>query len=156
MFKVKITANFKVLMNVCPDDIFWITEPFTTKLGMVMHYYYCQIVFWKDWFAVIKVKVTVKRLVCCHQGQGHSEGSYNQNTTFKYVIWTADPFAAKLGLMAHHHTLDCLVKRLDCSVVVKVKVTKGLKFYWMVIWIIPPQLLNLLKPNLVWWCIIMG
>ena len=26
--------------------------------------------------------------------------------------------------MAHHHKVDCLVKRLDCSVVVKVKVTE--------------------------------
>ena len=29
--------------------------------------------------------------------------------------------------MAHHHKLDCLVKRLDCFVVVKVKVTERLK-----------------------------
>ena len=34
-----------------------------------------------------------------------------------------DPVAAKLGLMAHHYKLDCLLKRLDCSVVVKFKVT---------------------------------
>ena len=26
--------------------------------------------------------------------------------------------------MSHHHKLDCLVKRLDCSVVVKVKATE--------------------------------
>ena len=43
--------------------------------------------------------------------------------TFYYIIWTADPFATKLGLMVHHHTVDCLVKRLDCSVVVLAKVT---------------------------------
>ena len=30
----------------------------------------------------------------------------------------------QLGLMEHHHKLDCLLKRLDCSVVVKVKVTE--------------------------------
>ena len=35
--------------------------------------------------------------------------------------------AAKLGVVAHHYKLDCLVKRLDCAVVVKVKVTEGLK-----------------------------
>ena len=51
--------------------------------------------FKKDWFAVFKVNITVK-----------------------------DPFACKLSLMAHHHKVDCLVKRLDCSVVVKVKVTE--------------------------------
>ena len=53
-----------------------------------------------------------KRLVCC--SLGHSQGSYNQNMTFWYIFWTADPFATKLGLMAHHHKVDCLVKRLDC------------------------------------------
>ena len=28
------------------------------------------------------------------------------------------------GLTVHHHRLDCLVKGLDCSVVVEVKVTE--------------------------------
>ena len=31
-----------------------------------------------------------------------------------------------------------------------------LRFQWMFIWMIPPQLPNLLTPNFVWWCIIMG
>ena len=95
-------------MNVCPDDTFWMDEPFTTKLGMVMP------------------DCLPKRLLCCLQGQGqdHSEGSYNQNVTFWYISWTADPFATKFGLMAHRHKLDRLVKRLNCSVVVKVKVTR--------------------------------
>ena len=46
-------------MNVCPDDIFWTAEAFITKLSRwwtIMS----QIVFQKDWFAVFKVKVTVK------------------------------------------------------------------------------------------------
>ena len=38
-------------------------------------------------------------------------------------ITVNDPFATKLGFMAYYHKLDSLVKRLDCSVVVKVKVT---------------------------------
>ena len=67
-----------------------------------------QIIFQKDWFAVSKVKVTVKD---------------NQNMTFKYIIWTVDPFVTKLGLMVHHRKVDCPVKRLDCSVVVQLKVT---------------------------------
>ena len=36
------------------------------------------------------------------------------------ISCTADPFAVKLGLMAHHHYLDYLVKRLNCSVVVRI------------------------------------
>ena len=31
------------------------------------------------------------------------------------------------GFMAHHHKLDCLVKRLHCCVVLKVKVTAKVK-----------------------------
>ena len=45
-------------LNVCPDDIFWIAEPFTTKLGLVVHHY--------------EPDCLSKRLVCCLQGQGRS------------------------------------------------------------------------------------
>ena len=48
---------------------------------------------------------------------------YNQNMTFWYIILTADPFANKVDLMAHHHKVDCLVKRSDCSVMVMVTYT---------------------------------
>ena len=53
--------------------IFWIAAPFATKPGLIVHYHkpecfmekldciiMSQIVFQKDWFAVLKVKVTVK------------------------------------------------------------------------------------------------
>ena len=59
--------------------------------------------------------VCTKGLVFCLRGQGHSELVY---------LLTADLFETKLGFIAHHHKLDCLVKRLDCFVVVKVKVTE--------------------------------
>ena len=74
---------------------------------MVMHHYEL-IVFQKDWFAVFKVKVTVKN---------------NIIRIRLFNVRAADPFASKFGLMAHHQKVDCLVKRLDCCVVVKVKVT---------------------------------
>ena len=53
-----------------------------------------------SWFAVFKVKVTVKVYIikiwlCCFS-------------------WTTDSFAATLSLMVYHHKLECLVKRLDC------------------------------------------
>ena len=48
-------------------DTFWIAEPFSTNLGMVRH--------------LIELDCLPKRLVCFFQGQGHSEGSYYQNTT---------------------------------------------------------------------------
>ena len=50
-----------------------------------------QIVFQKDWFAVFKVKVTVKDNI----------------KILLFNILTADPLATKLGLMVHHHKVDC-------------------------------------------------
>ena len=71
-------------VNVSPDDVFWNAELFTAKLGMVS-----QIVFQKDWFAFFKIKVTVMDNII-------------KIYFLKYFILTADPFATKLGLMAHY------------------------------------------------------
>ena len=46
-----------MLNNVCQDNVFWTTEPFITRLGTVIHHHEPE---WKDWFAVFKLKVTVK------------------------------------------------------------------------------------------------
>ena len=43
-----------------------------------------------------QVECHVKRLGCCLQGQGHSEGSYNQNVTVSIVSF---------GLILLHPTL---------------------------------------------------
>ena len=42
-------------MNVCPDDIFWIAEPFATKFGMEMHHY--------------EPDCLPNRSICCLQGR---------------------------------------------------------------------------------------
>ena len=96
-------------MNVCPDNICWINEPFITKLNMVMHHY--------------EPDCLPERLFCCLEGQGHSEGSYNQIWLFNMSFELPIPITTNLGLVAYHQKLDCLMKRLDCSVVVKVEVT---------------------------------
>ena len=70
VFKVKVTANFKMLMNVCPDDILWIAEPFTTKLGSMINHNE------PNCFKIIGLLLS---------GQGHSEGVYNQNMTISFV-----------------------------------------------------------------------
>ena len=67
-----------------------------------------QTVFQKYWFAVFKVKVTVK--YSCRQ-----RWLYNMSSELLILLqlkW--------IGLMASNHELDFLVKRLDFSVVVKV------------------------------------
>ena len=56
-----------MLLNVCPDDIFWTTNHFDTKLGMVMQHH--------------ELECYAEKLVRCLQCQGHSEGLYNQTMT---------------------------------------------------------------------------
>ena len=68
-----------------------------------------QIVFKKDWFAIFRVKVTVKDHII--------------KISVFFIISSELLILLQLNLMTHHYKLDCLVKRLDCSVVVKVKDT---------------------------------
>ena len=96
-------------MNVCPGDIFWIAEPFSTKLGLVTRHHE------PDYFP--------KGLVCCLQGQDCSEGSSRFDKIWLFNISSELLILSQQKLMVHRHKLDCLVKRLDCSVAVKVKVT---------------------------------
>ena len=97
----RLQQNFKMSLNVNCLSRWYLLNAFTTKLSMVVHQ--CE------------SDCLPKRLVCCLQGQGHSERSFNQNITFQYIFWAADPFLTKV-LMAYHHKLDCGVKRLDCCV----------------------------------------
>ena len=59
--------RFKMLVKVCPDRIFWTTEHFVAKPGMVMQPH--------------KPKCHAEKNVHYLQCQGHSEGLYNQNMT---------------------------------------------------------------------------
>ena len=74
-----------------------------------------QIVCQKDWLAVFKVNVTVKNNIM------------KIWLFFICIIWTADPFATKLSFLLQHHKVNCLVKRLGCTVVFQVKVTEKVK-----------------------------
>ena len=68
------------------------------------------IVFQIDWFAVFRVKVSVK---------DHIIKISLSDISPELLILVQ----LNLVLMVHHHKLDCLRKRLDCSVVVKVRDT---------------------------------
>ena len=81
--------------------------PKWVRWGIIMS----QSLFKKDRFAVFKVKVK-------------GEDDIFKNMTSYYILCTADPFANKFGLIAYRHKLDCLVKSVGCSVVVKVKVAR--------------------------------
>ena len=59
IFKVKVTATalmIKIWQFYC---IFWIADPFATKLGLMVHYR--------------KPECLMKKLDCCVQGQGHGK-----------------------------------------------------------------------------------
>ena len=62
--KLKVGERFKIPVNVHLDGISSTAEPSVTKLAMMMHHHgpECQ----------------ARRLVCCLQVQGYSEGSFNQ------------------------------------------------------------------------------
>ena len=58
--KVKVTANFKMSVNVCLYDIFRIAWTFLLRNLVWWCIIMSQIVFQKDCFAVFKIRVTVK------------------------------------------------------------------------------------------------
>ena len=60
-----------MLVNICPDDIFWTTEHFAAKPGMAMQHH--------------KPERHAEKLVHRVQCQGHSKGFYNQNITISVV-----------------------------------------------------------------------
>ena len=77
------------------------------------------------------------------EGQGHSEGSYNQNMTFSLSAVSYELLILlqpKFGLMAHHHKLGCPVKEIDCCVVLKIKVTAKVRKF--IEFLSGPYLLN--------------
>ena len=102
MFFQMISSKLRYLL--LPNLVWWCI--FMNNVSLI--------VFQKDWFAVFKVKVTVK---------DHIIKIWGFNILSDLLI------LLQLNLVWWHITikLDCLLKRLDCSVVVKVKVTLRFK-----------------------------
>ena len=92
--------RFEILMNVCPDDIFWTTEYFVTKPGTVMQHHkpechaeklvpcvQCQGHSDGDAASWARVLCGILFVCCCYlQGQGHSKGLYDQNMTLSIIF----------------------------------------------------------------------
>ena len=76
----------------CFDYIFRTSDPFARKFSLVVH---CH-----------KPQGLVKRLDCCTQSQGQSQGSKVQGAD---IIWTNEPFVTKLG---NAHKLECHFERI--------------------------------------------
>ena len=124
-------------MNVCPDDILCTAEHFLVN---------------SVWWCSIKShSVMRKRIVCYLQGQGHSEGWYDQNMTLSTISFE---------LLIHWQlNLVCLYIIISQSVLWK---KKGF-LHWrsrsqrrvkisMFVLVISSKLPNILLPNLVLWC----
>ena len=71
------------------------------------------------------------------------------------IFWTADHFATKLGLIERYHKPECFMEKLDCCVQGQGH-SKISKCQWMFVQMISTETLNLLLPNLIWWCTIMS
>ena len=100
---VKVTVNVE-----CLDDIFWTTEPFITKRSIVVHHHELD---WKDWYAVFMVT---------------AEASYCQMMAFFCVC---EMLILLQPNLVWCHKLDCLLTRLNCSVVSKVTVTAKIQHF---------------------------
>ena len=70
--KSRSQERLKMLVNVCPDNIFWTTECFVTKPGIVMQHH--------------NLKCHAEKLVHCVPCQCHSKGFYNWNISISVVF----------------------------------------------------------------------
>ena len=128
-------------VNICPGDIFWTTKHFVTKLGMVMLQIEPECHAKQKLFAVFKVTVTARAhiikillwllylLNCWFFG--------NQSWS-DYRLSYAKASCGKIGLL---HSRSRSQRRVKMSIFIQMTFSK------------PP---NILLPNWVLWCIIMG
>lgn len=93
------------LSRLCPD--IWTAQPIVTKLDVIVHRH--------------GPKCCAQKCRCFLQGQGDTEGSYNQ-------IWlllsselllplqpiSLPPLQPKLSLVVDHYTEECLVENIWC------------------------------------------
>ena len=89
--RLRSPKRFKSSGYICPDAMFWTTEPFLMTFGLLVYHH--------------DLESHVKSLGSYLQGQGHSVGSILQTIT----SWSCEPFASKLGIVMHHHEPECYV-----------------------------------------------
>ena len=163
--------RFKMSVNVCLYDIFWITVHFVTKFGMVMRHY--------------EPECHAEKLVHPVQWQSHSKGLYNQNMTISVVsskllvgfqpnlgllhlrsrsqwrfemlinvfphdiFWTTGHFVSKSGMVMQHHKPECHAEKLVHCVQYQGH-SEGLYNQNMTISVVSFKLLVGLQLNFVW------
>ena len=127
--------RFKMLVNVCLDGIFWITEHFVPKLGMVMQHY--------------EPECYAEKSVHCLQCQGHSEGLYNQSVPISAISSKLLVCLQPSFLIVQHHKRECSMEKLNYCIQGQGH-SKGSKCQWMFVCMTSSELPNILLPNLVW------
>ena len=80
---------------------------------------------------------------------------WSKYDSFYNIFWTYDLSATKLGLILYYHNPEYLMKILNCCIQGQGH-SKISKCQWIFVQMIFSESLNLLLPNLVWWCIIMS
>ena len=86
--------RFRIQVNIHLNDISSAVEPSVTKLGKVKQHH--------------GPNYHARRLVSCLQGQGHSEGSFNQIWLFLPYLLNCWSFCKQIW-MVHYHKLECFV-----------------------------------------------
>ena len=133
----------KMSVNVCPDNIFRITEHFVTKFWMVMQHHEPEchagnfILF-----------------LLCSRSRSQRGLILSKYDSFYYIFWTVDSLANKFGLMIHHQKPECPLRRIGL-------LQSGSRSQWKVKMLMFAKMIfskppNILLPNLVFWCIIMS
>ena len=92
--------RFKMWVNVCPDDIFWITEHFVTKFGMVMQHHEPECHAGKKFLL----------LLLSSRSRWQQGLIWSKYDSFYYIFWIVDSLATKLDLLIHNHKPECPVK----------------------------------------------
>ena len=130
-------------VNVCLDDIFWVTEHFVTKFGMMVHHHEpeCHVEF------------------CVHvwlSSRSRSQRAliWPKYDSYYYIFWTVDSLATKLGLMMHHYKPECPVKKIGLLL----SGSRSQRRVKMLMFVqrISSEPLNSLFSNLVLWFIVMS
>ena len=130
-------------VNVCLDDIFWTTEHFVTKLGVVMQHHRPECSVEKKWSwqsmsrsqQRVRMSMFVQMIllnqqtfrcqtwycdasswagVSCIWSRSHQGFTWSKYDSFYYIFWTVDPFVTKLAFIVHYHKPVCLLMKLDC------------------------------------------
>ena len=111
-------------------------------------------IFRQTWYHHHVSECHAKIFICYFQDQDYCKLIWSKYDNFYRSFWIADPFASKLGLLVHNHKLECFMEKLHCCVQGQGH-SKISKCQWMFVQIIFSKSLNILLPNLVWWCISM-